>query len=78
VESSRIRAWTALEIAGVLQDVHEGTGAMRADQEMMYGAEKSDPVTKAMWSALLRRYCELDTMRMVLVLEHWRRCVELA
>jgi hypothetical protein len=68
----------AVEIAGVLQDVHEGTGAMRAYQEMMYGAEKNDPVTKAMWSALLRRYCELDTMSMVLILEHWRRCVGLA
>jgi hypothetical protein len=68
----------SVEIAGVLQDVHEGTGAMRAYQEMMYGAEKNDPVTRAMWSALLRRYCELDTMSMVLILEHWRRCVGLA
>jgi hypothetical protein len=67
-----------VEIAGVMQDVHEGTGAMRAYQEMMYGAEKNDPVTKAMWSALLRRYCELDTLSMVLILEHWRRCVGLA
>jgi hypothetical protein len=67
-----------VEIAGVMQDVHEGTGAMRAYQEMMYGAEKNDPVTKAMWSALLRRYCELDTLSMVLILEHWRRCTGLA
>ncbi|MGH7651077.1 MAG: DUF2779 domain-containing protein, partial [Gemmatimonadaceae bacterium] len=67
-----------VEIAGVMQDVHEGTGAMRAYQEMMYGAEKNDPVAKAMWSALLRRYCELDTMSMVLILEHWRRCVGLS
>lgn len=66
-----------VEIAGVMQGVHEGTGAMRAYQEMMYGAEKNDPVTKAMWSALLRRYCELDTLSMVLILEHWRRCVGL-
>jgi hypothetical protein len=67
-----------VEIAGVMQDVHEGTGAMRAYQEMMYGADKNDPVTKAMWSALLRRYCELDTLSMVLILEHWRRCVGLS
>jgi hypothetical protein len=68
----------AVEIAGTLQDVHEGTGAMRAYQEMMYGADKNDPVSRAMWSGLLRRYCELDTMSMVLILEHWRRCVGLA
>lgn len=67
-----------VEIAGVLQDVHEGTGAMRAYQEMMYGAEKNDPVTKAMWSALLRQYCKLDTLSMVLILDHWRRCLGLA
>ncbi|MGI8402719.1 MAG: DUF2779 domain-containing protein [Gemmatimonadaceae bacterium] len=62
-----------VEIAGVLQDVHEGTGAMRAYQEMMYGADKSDAAVGDMWSGLLRRYCELDTLSMVLILEHWRR-----
>jgi hypothetical protein len=27
---------------------------------------------------LLQRYCELDTLSMVLILEHWRRCVGLS
>ena len=67
-----------VEISGVLQDVHEGTGAMRAYQEMMYGADKNDPEKKDMWAGLLQRYCELDTLSMVLILEHWRRCVGLA
>jgi hypothetical protein len=67
-----------VEISGVMQDVHEGTGAMRAYQEMMYGADKNDPAVADMWSGLLRRYCELDTLSMVLILEHWRRSVELA
>jgi len=67
-----------VEISGVLQDVHEGTGAMRAYQEMMYGADKNDPAKKDMWAGLLQRYCELDTLSMVLILEHWRRCVGLA
>jgi hypothetical protein len=64
-----------VEISGVLQDVHEGTGAMRAYQEMMYGADKNDPEKKEMWAGLLQRYCELDTLSMVLILEHWRRSV---
>ena len=64
-----------VEISGVLQDVHEGTGAMRAYQEMMYGADKNDPQKKDMWAGLLQRYCELDTLSMVLILEHWRRIV---
>lgn len=67
------RTLPAVEIAGVMQDVHEGTGAMRAYQEMMYGAEKKNPVTKEKWAGLLRQYCALDTLSMVLVLEHWRR-----
>lgn len=64
-----------VEIAGVTQDVHEGTGAMRAYQEMMYGAAKRDAAVKQKWAMLLRQYCALDTLSMVLVLEHWRRLV---
>lgn len=62
-----------VEIAGVLQDVHEGTGAMRAYQEMMYGAQRHDAGVRARWAKLLRQYCHLDTLSMVLILEHWRR-----
>jgi hypothetical protein len=68
-------ALPSVVIAGVAQDVHEGTGAMRAYQEMMYGATKSDPAARAGWSALLKQYCKLDTLSMVLVMEHWRRQV---
>ena len=67
-----------VEIGGTLQDVHEGTGAMRAYQEMMYGVDKNDPAVADGWSGLLKRYCELDTLSMVLILEHWRRCVGIA
>ena len=66
----------AIEINGVMQDVHEGTGAMRAYQEMMYGAHKADPLSKGQWGALLKQYCALDTLSMVLILEHWRRAGE--
>lgn len=62
-----------VEIAGVLQNVHEGTGAMRAYQEMMYGTEKHDPIVRQGWATLLKQYCHLDTLSMVLILEHWRR-----
>lgn len=66
-----------IEIHGTLQDVHEGTGAMRAYQEMMYGADRHDAEARARWTALLKQYCRLDTLSMVLVLEHWRREVGL-
>ncbi len=53
--------------------VNEGTGAMRAYQAMLYGEESSDAKTKESWKRLLLQYCELDTMAMVIIFEHWRR-----
>jgi hypothetical protein len=62
-----------VEIAGVPQDVHEGTGAMWAYQEMMYGEHRKDDATREGWKQLLRQYCRLDTLAMVMVWEYWRR-----
>ena len=62
-----------IEINAIMQDVHEGTGAMRAYQEMMYGANKHDGTAREQWGSLLKQYCALDTLSMVLILEHWRR-----
>jgi hypothetical protein len=60
-------------IAGEVEGVNEGTGAMRAYFRMAYGEEKDDPVAVANWSSLLREYCKLDTLAMVLIWEHWAR-----
>jgi hypothetical protein len=67
-----------LEIDGVVQDVREGTGAIRAYEAMMYGLEKNDPDAKAKWRKLLLQYCELDTLSMVLIFEYWRRATGIA
>jgi hypothetical protein len=60
-------------IAGAEEAVREGTGAMRAYFRMAYGAEREDPAAVAQWSELLRTYCRLDTLAMVLIWEHWQR-----
>ena len=70
------RSLPPVEINGVWQDVHEGTGAMLAYQEMMYGADKHDAVVKDQWASLLKQYCKLDTLSMVLIFEHWRRLTD--
>jgi hypothetical protein len=62
-----------LEIHGVLQDVREGTGAIRAYEAMMYGVEKHDEEAKARWRQLLLQYCALDSISMALIFEHLRR-----
>lgn len=67
-----------LEIDGVVQNVHEGTGAVRAYEAMMYGVEKGDAATKQKWRDLLLQYCKLDTLSMVLIFEYWRRATGIA
>jgi hypothetical protein len=66
-------ALPALEINGVEKDVREGAGASRAYEALMYGVEREDAAAKAAWAELLKQYCKLDTLSMVLVFEFWRR-----
>lgn len=53
--------------------VANGTGAMRAYQDMRYGLSRYEPARKAQWKQLLRQYCELDTAAMLLIWMHWRQ-----
>jgi hypothetical protein len=53
--------------------VTEGTGAMRAYQEMLYGVTRNDDAIKNNWRRLLLQYCDLDTAAMVMVWMHWTK-----
>ncbi len=77
-EQDPYKALPALVIAGVSQDVREGTGAMRAYEAMMYGVERTEAEAIGQWRTLLLQYCKLDTLSMVLVFEYWRRVTGLA
>jgi hypothetical protein len=68
-------ALPVVEINGTVLDVADGTGAMRAYQAMLYGDPADREAHGDQWTALLRRYCKLDTLAMVLIWEHWRRAV---
>ncbi len=61
-----------IEIANSKEVVRDGTGAMKAYQEMMYGQYRHDKEKRALWTALLKQYCKLDTLAMVVVWEYWR------
>lgn len=52
--------------------VNEGTGAMRAYQDMFYGLAKDDPRKQELLRNALLTYCKLDTLAMVVIWEHWR------
>ncbi len=60
-----------LEIYDRAEVVTEGTGAMRAYQEMVYGSGRTEPATKESWRKLLLQYCKLDTLAMVIIWKHW-------
>ncbi len=52
--------------------VAEGTAAMRAYYEIMYGDYRDNPDVQDNWRDLLLQYCELDTMAMVIIWTYWR------
>jgi hypothetical protein len=62
-------------IGAELEDVHEGTGAIRAYQRMLYGVERGDVTFRDRYKALLLRYCELDTAAMVMIWQHWESLI---
>jgi hypothetical protein len=57
----------------VADAVREGTGAIRAYEEMVFGEGRSDPQRRAALKELLLQYCAMDTEAMVTI---WRRWAE--
>ena len=51
--------------------IANGTDAILAYQNMMYGPGTHDAENKEAWEKLLLRYCKLDTAAMVMVYRHW-------
>ena len=49
----------------------EGTGAMRAYQEMVHSVSQQSDESRAKWKELLYQYCELDTAAMVIIALYW-------
>jgi hypothetical protein len=60
-----------IDIAGESGSVSEGTGAMRAYQDMLYGIHKEDEEIREKYRQALLTYCKLDTLAMVIIWEHW-------
>ncbi len=58
-------------VDGIDLDVHEGTGAANAYRRMLFDPTVTGEVL-ATYRQLLLRYCELDTLAMVLVWRSWR------
>jgi hypothetical protein len=54
------------------ETVKEGSGAMRAYQEMLFGKGKDDLNKRNQLKQELLNYCKLDTMAMVIIWHHWK------
>jgi hypothetical protein len=55
----------------ISETVKEGSGAMRAYQEMLFGKGKTDANRRERLKQELLNYCQLDTMAMVIIWKHW-------
>jgi hypothetical protein len=64
-------ALPALPVGDDEEVVREGTGAIRAYQDLMFGLAREDPALRATYRRLLLQYCRLDTAAMVGVWWHW-------
>lgn len=51
--------------------VKDGTGAMRAYHNLMFGEQSNSPEKREQLIKLLLQYCELDTMAMVIIWKYW-------
>lgn len=64
------------ELEQASEIIKEGTGAMRAYYEITCGDLRDDPQAREKRQKMLLRYCELDTMAMVIIWTHWFRAAE--
>jgi hypothetical protein len=65
---------TLSPIIGELENkevVKDGTGAMRAYNEIMFGSAARNAERSKQLRKLLLQYCELDTMAMVIIWKYW-------
>lgn len=75
VVQSPYRSLPALTINGSEAVVDHGTGAILAYMRMMGDQGEPSAMDQAHWRQLLRQYCRLDTLAMVMIWEHWQqRC----
>lgn len=55
--------------------IKDGTGAMLAYDEMLFGVHKGDEELMKEFKTALLRYCKIDTLAMVIIWEHWSKAV---
>lgn len=70
-----INPYKLLPQVGIIEQaeyVADGSGAMRAYQDMLYGKNAHNAEIKQAYKQALLKYCKLDTLAMVVIWEHWK------
>ncbi len=60
-----------LDIYEGAETIKDGTGAMRAYEDVMFGLRKGNSLELENYRKALLRYCKLDTLAMVIIWEYW-------
>jgi hypothetical protein len=60
------------ESTGHHAKVKNGSDAMIAYREMLYGESRNDQKAKDAFNDALKKYCKLDTLAMLIIWEHWQ------
>lgn len=66
----------AIEFDGQKIKVKDGSGAMKAYQDMVYGLNRNNNEVKEKYKKALLDYCRLDTLAMVIIWEHWMQLLK--
>lgn len=66
------KALEPINLEGVEFAVREGTAAMLAYQDLLYGRGRGNAENKRKLKEALLQYCALDTLSMVVIWEYWR------
>jgi phage-related baseplate assembly protein len=56
--------------------VKNGSDAMIAYREMLYGESRNDQNAKDALNDALKKYCKLDTLAMLIIWEHWQDMIK--
>jgi len=65
-----------LEIYDKAETIKDGTEAMRAYEDIMFGLRKGNVEEIGKYRQALLRYCKLDTLAMVIIWKYWTSCVK--
>ena len=57
------------------ETVEDGTGAMRAYEDLMFGLNKGNAKVTEKYRQALLRYCKLDTLAMIIIWEYWKNLI---